>query len=310
MSNWDDLRYALAAARAGSVSAAGRVLGVDASTVSRRLGALEEELGVALFLRTPEGVRPTEAGARLLEPLEQAELALRRALDAAASTDLEPKGTVRIAVVPDLAQGWMVLALRPLAARVPAVVVDLVTGTALSDVGRRAVDLALRSQRPTSGDLVVKRLREVRLVPFVSPSVLAREGHADLRRLPWLGWSEDSEWVEARWQRAHFADARIVLRSNQLGPLRAACVAGWGVALLPETTGLLDPGLVRLPLDVPAPTAPLWLVGNRTALELAHVRVVWDELSVIFADRSPEEDRLFLQALTPPTPPTDARADR
>lgn len=299
MVGWDDLKVALAVARAGSVAAAARALGVDASTVSRRIGALEDGLGAALFSRAPDGLRPTEAGLRLLGPLEEAELALRRAVDAATSTDERPRGTVRVAVVPELAQTLLVPAVVPLLRRWPEVVVDVVAGVELEDIGRRAVDIAIRASRPASGDLVVKRLREIRLGAFAAPALLAREGHRDLRRLPWVSWSERADWPEARWVREHFPDVRVVFRANSMTPLRVACARGLGAAVLAETVLVTEPALERLELGVEAPAAALWAVGHRTALELAHVRVVWDHLCWLLAERSLDEDRALLAEFDP-----------
>src|SRR5215470_11908220 len=139
---WDDVRFFLALHRARTVGSAARVLGVDPSTVSRRLVALEEAL--TRFTTTAEGL------------------------------EREVSGQVRVTCPADVAEVIIVPLLPRLFARHPSLSVDLEPGEATLDLTRREADLALRTVRPVRGDLVVTRLRDVRWVVAAAPG-LARE---------------------------------------------------------------------------------------------------------------------------------------
>ena len=105
---WDDVRIFLAAARTGSFTRAARSLGTDQSTVSRRLAALEAEIGAPLFERTPRGPVPTEIGARLREDAERVEAEVRRFAGTARERDAEPRGLVRVATTESIAIHFLV----------------------------------------------------------------------------------------------------------------------------------------------------------------------------------------------------------
>src|SRR5215813_2726871 len=171
---WDDVRLFLALHRARTVGAAARALGVDPSTVSRRLGALEETLAATLFDRGREGIAPTEAAERLLPVAEEIEAAMTRFTTAAEGLEREVSGRVRITCPPDVAEVVLVPLLPGLLARHPSLSVDLEPGEATLDLTRREADLALRTVRPLRGDLVVRRLRDVVWVVAAAPG-LARE---------------------------------------------------------------------------------------------------------------------------------------
>ena len=94
--NWDDLRVFLAVARAESLSRAGQELRMDPATVGRRIARLEDTLGVILFVKSPQGYALTEAGERMLEPLEVAEAALVAGQGAVTGADEGLSGTIRI----------------------------------------------------------------------------------------------------------------------------------------------------------------------------------------------------------------------
>src|SRR5215468_10546123 len=171
---WDDVRLFLALHRARTVGAAARALGVDPSTVSRRLGALEEALSSTLFDRGREGVAPTEAAERLLPVAEEIEAAMTRFTATAEGLEREVSGRVRIACPADVAEVVIVPHLPGLLERHPGLSIDVEPGEVTLDLTRREADLALRTVRPVRGDLIVTRLRTVTWVITAAPH-LARE---------------------------------------------------------------------------------------------------------------------------------------
>ena len=283
---WDDVRLFLALCRARTVSEAGRALGVDSSTVSRRLAALEEALAASLFDRGHDGISATKSAEDLLPVAEEMEAVMLRFANAAEGLEREVSGLVRIACPPDVANVVVVPLLRELLARHPALHVEIVPGEAVIDLTRREADLALRTVRPAQGDLVVTRLASVRWV-LVASAALARE-LGTLRSwgdAPWVGWGERLAQIgPAQWLARHAKGVLPVVRSDSLLVQIAVVAAGAGVTLLPEPSAE-HYGLVPLKLapslraDAEAwPTNELFLVTHRALREVPRVRAVWDLL--------------------------------
>src|SRR5687767_12926638 len=111
---WDDVRIFLTAARAGSFTLAARALGTDQSTVSRRVAALESEIGAALFERTPRGPVATELGIRLREGAERVESEMHRLADTARGGEPRPQGRVRLATLGTIATHFLVPRVLPI----------------------------------------------------------------------------------------------------------------------------------------------------------------------------------------------------
>ena len=290
---WDDVRLFLALHRARTIGAAARALAVDPSTVSRRLGALEEALAATLFDRGREGIAPTEAAERLLPVAEEMEAAMTRFTTAAEGLEREVSGRVRIACPADVAEVVLVPLVPPLLDRHPALSLEIDPGETTVDLTRREADLALRTVRPVRGDLVVTRLRDVAWVAAAAPA-LARE-LGTLRRwtdAPWIGWGERlASIAPARWLSRNVS-RQPVLSSDSLRVQFAAVVAGVGIGLVPEPS-LAHFGLVPVRLAAglrdaasELPTDVLYLVTHRALRDVPRVRVVWDLLLERLAGRS------------------------
>jgi DNA-binding transcriptional LysR family regulator len=283
---WDDVRLFLALCRARSITAAARLLAVDASTVSRRLVALEEALGASLFDRSRDGVALTKAAEDLLPVAEEMEAVMARFAGAAEGLERAAAGLVRITSPPDVAEVIVAPLLGELRARHPALRVELIPDETVLDLTRREADLALRVIRPTRGDLVVTRLTEVRWVLAAAPALASRLG--TLRAwtdAPWIAWGERLAHIPpARWLAAHApAVEPSVTTDSQILQL-ALARAGVGCALVPSPSvahyGLVEVALGR-PLRTAArawPTSELFLVTHAALRNVPRVRVVWEML--------------------------------
>jgi DNA-binding transcriptional LysR family regulator len=158
---WDDLRLVLAVARGGTLAAAAASLAVNHSTVFRRLGALERDIGSKLFERLITGYTATEAGRRLIETAERMEseaLALDRELT---GRDTRLSGHLRVTCSETM--GMKVLT--PLIARFrkqyPGIVIDLMVDNRVIDMARREADVAIRATRPAQGDLFGRKIADI-----------------------------------------------------------------------------------------------------------------------------------------------------
>ncbi|HJL00354.1 MAG TPA: LysR family transcriptional regulator [Polyangiaceae bacterium LLY-WYZ-15_(1-7)] len=282
---WDDVRLFLALCRSRTLGEAAQALGVDGSTVSRRLAALEESLGASLFDRGRSGVAATAAADALLPVAEEIEHGMARFAGAAEALERDVSGLVRVACPPDAAEVLIAPALPALFARHPGLRIELQAGEALVDVGRRAADIALRIVRPERGDLIVRKLPAVRWVLAAAPELA--EVLAPVRRwrdVPWIACGDALAHVPAaRWVRAHGGD-EAVLRTDSVRLQIAAVEAGVGAALVPAAS-VRHYGLVEVEVapalwekTSPWPEDALYLLTHRSLRRVPRVNAVWELL--------------------------------
>jgi DNA-binding transcriptional LysR family regulator len=285
---WDDVRLFLALHRERTLAAAARAVGLDASTLSRRLVALEQALGTHLFDRTRDGLVPS-AGAELLLPAAE-EMAQAHASFArdARSFERVAEGTVRLSVPPGLAEVFVVPALVRLRKRHPRIRVDLDASLHFVDLTRREADLAIRTRRPQTGDLVSLKLGERRWTPTLAARLAGKGRRGAVKAwgaVPWIGWGDDmASFPPAAWVARHVPRDAVVLRTSQITTQVAAVTAGLGAALLPpvfaRSAGLAPlrhgAALARSAGDLPSNET--WLVGHRALRAVPRVAAVWSVL--------------------------------
>jgi DNA-binding transcriptional LysR family regulator len=288
---WDDLALFLALARARSLSGAASRLEVDASTASRRLAALERELGLRLFDRTPEGLAPTAYAERLFPEAEAMELAADRFVTGAEGFERAIEGRVRLSAPPGLVDAFVLPVLPDLARTHPALVVEVDARIGVADLTRREADLALRTLRPSGADLVQKRIFVTRSVIAGAPRYVRSLGRLKtLRDASFVAWGEDlGHLPHARWLRTHASGARLALVTSSMQTQLAAVQRGLGLFLVPRP--FLEPyGLVEAPLSralaaslAALPDDELWLVAHRALRSVPRVDALWRFLDAHFA---------------------------
>jgi DNA-binding transcriptional LysR family regulator len=282
--NWDDVRLFLALCRSRSLRVAAERLAVDPSTVSRRLAALEEVLAATLFDRDREGIAPTEAAEDLLPVAEELEAVMTRFTTAAEGLERTASGLVRITCPPDVAEVLIVPLLAELFETHPLLRVDLDPAEALLDLTRREADIALRTVKPTRGDLLVTKLASVRWWPAAAPALAKKLGTLrSFDGVPWIGTGDRlSAAGPGRWCSAHLRGKDPLVRSDSLRLMLSLASAGLGVALVPEPS-IAHYGLVPLKLgptlreaSAALPTDDLYLVTHRALRQVPRVQVTWD----------------------------------
>ena len=258
--DWGHLRFFLELVRTGSHARAAQRLGVDRATVGRRVAALEEALGIALFDRGPQGWSCTAAGQELSElasRVEQDVLALARHVDA---SDRAISGSVRLTTATHIASLLLAPALPALRARHPGLVVEVVADQRQFDLSRREADLALRMGRPRDAGLVTRRLAEVAYGLYAARAARAGRRAVDFEADDFVGFEDSLSGVpQERWLERMAPGRRVVFRSNSTASLQAAVRAGIGVAVLPRFVADCDPALMRLEGPEPTPHE-LWLL--------------------------------------------------
>lgn len=277
--NWDLLRDFLAVYRAGSVTRAAKMLGVQQSTISRRLAELEELLGVQLFFRVRSGVEPTDAAIALLDDAEGAERSITNLHLKAQDTKEEVAGVVRLAAPFGIAVQVVLPALETLFEQHPLLQVDVLTGLEVVDLTRREADIALRFVKPSSGDLIAKPIADLEFAVVASKGYRKRHRTKNPEKLDWIGLSvEQSASPEFSWMRATITKAPRLL-SNDYDLQVEAVRRGLGVAILPRAVCSVMPDLVALNLGLSMPSPMrLWLVMHRHLRHVSKYAHVWSGL--------------------------------
>lgn len=288
---WDDLRVFLAAWESGSLTAAAAHLGVGQATASRRIAGLEEGIGQRLFDRTRGGLVPTDT-ARALHPHAE-RMAEQARLGAAALAGLaaEPEGLVRVAVPPGIAVDVLPPLIPELRRRHPKVRLEILADNFMRDLGRHEADIAMRSWRPQTGDLVFRRMPAVPLAVYASETyVAALPPDAQARDLEWLQWSADMAHIPlARFVADQLGGRDPVLTTNSFPTMRAAAVQGLGCMLLPGIQARMA-GLVEVPVELPAlPPAPFFLIVPRGLRSVPRVAAVVEFLVEVIERYDVEE---------------------
>lgn len=278
--NWDDLRFVLAVAKTGSLVRASKQLGVDHTTVSRRIEAAEASLGVRLFSRTPQGhVLTAEAEALLpdVERVEHAILALERG---ASARDDEVRGSVRVTSGETFGTTYLAPRLATFVREHPGLSIELVTGGAILDLARREADVAVRFFKSADESLVVRRAGEVGHALYASKEYLARRPFAKAKGLAGhaiLTTTTGPNVVEAQWVERLTGGAPPAFVSNLTTALLEAALVGAGVAVLPRYLGDVEPRLRRIPMD-DEPREGVWITVHRDVKDARRVRLVLDFL--------------------------------
>jgi len=288
---WDDFRLVRAIAETGSLAGAAEQMSVNHSTVFRRLGALESQLGARLFERARAGYVPTPTGeemVRLAARMADEVLAVERRIT---GQDLRPSGELRVTTNDTLLVHLLTPIFASFRAAYPEITLDIVVANPSLNLSKRDADVAIRaSDRP--GDTLVGRR-----IAAIAWAVYGREATCGtgevfspqtLRRHVWLGFSEPLGGIKpAKWLRERVGEERIVYRVNTVLGLAEAAVAGIGLALLPCLIGDTVPGLVRLSPPEPEMESDLWLLTHPDLKATARVRTFMDHVARELTPRRP-----------------------
>ncbi|MEO0600684.1 MAG: LysR family transcriptional regulator [Myxococcota bacterium] len=277
--SWDDLRLVLAVVEHQTLAGTARALGVDPSTVTRRLRACEARSGLKLFDRLRGGVSLTPAGrafARAAQEVEDRLFALERELSVA-HIELSP---VRVTLSAPLAALW-IDELIELADRQPELRLELVVDDDFRDLDRREADVALRRARNPPDHLVGRRVSDVADALYGAPQLLDRP----LDALPWIGWEPDLADSALELARQQYSpDQSFTLYANSLVVLLDAARKGHTAVKLACVVGDADPGLVRLTEPVVG-DRPLWVLTHPDLRRSPSVRLVMDFVANLVTSR-------------------------
>lgn len=300
--DWSDLRYALAIGQLGSVAAAARQLGVNATTVQRRLDALESRLGARLFERSRKGYQPTEAG---LVVVEQARRMADQADEIERSVfgrDRELTGPLRVTTAFVVMAHLLPQPLADFACAYPGIEVEVVENAFLVDLSRRHADSA-QSWARLEADVALRLSLNVaehlvgRQLGMTHCRVYARRGAADLpqtltplpvllRELPWVAFERDASGrVYDRWMGTHLAQSQVRVRVDIFNAVAAMLRTGVGIGVLPTFMEAQHPDLVAVSEPIPELSVPVWMLTHPDLRQTARVRAFMQHVGDALAQR-------------------------
>jgi DNA-binding transcriptional LysR family regulator len=286
MYDWNDLKYFLELTRQGKlVRAAGR-LQVDHTTVSRRIAALEKQLDVRLFDKSPNGYQLTDAGLRLLPLAEQIETRSNRLYQEIAGKDARLSGTVRVATPEALGSQVIARHVGEFAMQHPDIEIELVAETRRMSLSKREADIAISFSRPDSGRLIAWKLCDYRLRLYGSSDYLAGKPPItsvdDLAQHDFVSYIEDLiEMPELRFFDNTVKNAHVVFRSTNVSAQFNAIVQGIGLGLVHCFMAQREPRLQVVLTQQISVERTYWLLVHEDLRHVARVDAVCQFLTRI-----------------------------
>jgi DNA-binding transcriptional LysR family regulator len=279
--NWDDIQAFLAISRAGRLTVAAQQMGVDHSTLSRRIAALEASFGARLFERRSVGFVLTPEGERLLsdaEAMESLATRMRHRLDDASSG---LTGSVRVGTPEGFGTYFLAPRIAKVSASHPNLEIELIANPRMFSLSKREADLAVSMARPAQGRVYARKLTDYTLGIYAArayldarPPILSRQ---DLLAHPWIGYVEDQMWT-AQLNYLPQISATLVpmIRISNVISQMGAVSGGAGLGVLPCFMARQDSELVRVLPDEVVLFRSYWLVSHAETRDVARVRLLAD----------------------------------
>jgi molybdate transport repressor ModE-like protein len=288
--DWDDFRLLLSVVQLGSFSRAASALGIEQSTVSRRIGRLEETLGVRLMDRTRRGAALTPEGQRVVAQLNIAHSALLKAVQGAQAAESR-LDDVKLLTTDGIAAYWLVRFLPFLFEMHPDLELRIFTSTDFEAEQRGHFDLTIHYTQPTNPNLITTRLGTLHFIPYASPSYLAKHGRptstADLARHRLLDYIlyiiDKGTWMTRL--PAALGEGRAQFFTNSSAALAESVRAGTGIALLPTYGSVFEKGLEPLEVGLHFET-PFWVCYKQEVAARRSTRIAVAFLKHVFNRRT------------------------
>lgn len=278
---WELYRSFLAVVREGSLSGAARTLSLTQPTIGRHMDALEEALGISLFIRSPSGLRPTPEAGALVPHAEAMSSAASALLRTASGEAAEERGAARLTASEIIGLAVLPSCLATFREAHPRIDIELVLSNKTQDLSRREADVAVRMVRPTQSALFARKAGTIRLGLHAHPAYLARHGTpstvADLPRHTLIGFDQ-------RPSVSRLPDSPVPLRrelfgfrcDNDYGQF-AAIRAGFGIGVCQVALGRREGLLPVLPGFLEF-TLPVWVVMHEDGRSTRRLRLLFDHL--------------------------------
>jgi len=280
--NWDDYRFVRAVADTKSLVGAADLLGVNHSTVFRRINAVEEALGARLFERGRNGYALTAAGEEMVALASRMSEEITGFERRIAGRDVKPSGELRVTTNDTFMVHLMTPVFASFLQACPDIRLDMIVSNISLNLTKRDADIAIRATTSPPETLVGRRVCAIGWAIYGPESMVGRD-FASLQGERWIAMGESLAQIgPARWIDSKVPAERIVMRVNSIMGLSAAIIAGTGISILPCFVGDTTPGLIRLSDVLSDIGASVWLLTHPDLKQSARVRAfmdhAWDTL--------------------------------
>ncbi|MGP1283432.1 MAG: LysR family transcriptional regulator [Parasphingopyxis sp.] len=295
MFDWNDLRFFLAVAETGSTLGAGKILKVSQTTAARRITALERDLGLSLFERSPAGYALTPVGEALLERARAVDVAAADFAERAASQARDISGTVKLTTLDLYAETVLPPILNRLRADYPAIRIEIDTSQERRDLAAGVADIAIRnSKEPKGAGLIGRRIADDPWCVYCSRAYAEANGvpldAGELANHVFIGGGGENFWPIYRdWLRENDLEDAVAMHHATATGILSAVRAGGGLAVMPSFFADRDPDLIRCLPPRRGDGSGLWLLTHERLRDVPRIRAVLDFLAK-------ELKRLALQA--------------
>jgi DNA-binding transcriptional LysR family regulator len=282
--DWDHYRTFLAILQEGSQSGAARALGLTQPTVSRHLDALELAAGKPLFLRSYQGLLPTETALSMRSYAETMAASAAALARAASGDSASPEGTVRISVSEVIGLEVLPPILAELQERYPRLTIELSLSDAVEDLLKQQADIAVRMVEPTQGALVSRKIGGIPIGVFAHRRYLERHGWPetleDLSGHRLIGFDRQLVYVrEAMKAYPAMAQVHFHFRSDSNVAQLAMIRAGGGIGMCQVGLAARDPDLIQLLAGQFDMQLMTFLVMHENLKMVPRCRVAFDALA-------------------------------
>ncbi len=266
MQSWDDMRIFLSVARNETLSGAGRALRMDPATVGRRIARLEEGIGQALFVKSPQGYVLTEAGTHVLDHAERAETAMQAAAASVAGTTGALSGQIRIGAPDGCANFVLPRVFADLARANPELDLQIVALPRVVNLSRREADMAITVSPPTASRLSYQRITDYRLHLAASQTYLSQHppltALSDLRAHRVVGYIPDMIFDKELDYLNDMPVERVALASNAASVQLQLLRQHGGIGIAHDFALPFAPGVRRVLTDQLSFTRSFYLVRH------------------------------------------------
>ena len=282
--NWDDLRVFDTAARMRGISAAAKVLGLSQPQMSRRLRRFEDQMGVRLFDRSPNGLMLTPAGEKLLPLAAQMRQMAENVERVQPELASKAQKVVRISL-DDLREHFIAAHMGWLRQQINDVEIELYAAQTHLNHASRETEIQLRSCLPESETLIARKVAEITYNVYISKDYRSLSNCNPLTDPNWIGFSPDRLWYP---EIKHWMDANLstppIIRCNTISAQLKSAISGAGYALLPAFMADPEPGLRRVEGLENIYTITEHLIVHRDLLREPAVRKTVDALAQLYQD--------------------------
>ncbi len=278
--NWDNLRYVLTVANKGSIAGAARELGVNRTTVLRRIDNFQKSLNCRIFEQTSSGYTLTPEAEKMIAAAREVESTLYCMLRDVEGSELKLEGELRVTTT----DSFMVSIMGPLLAsfhrKHPKIIVDILITNNILDIHRRDADIAVRPTGSPDPHLVGHRLCDVEFGVYASRDYLRNMGPLDWREHHWVGLESSLRATPpGKWFDATIPPSQVCLRGDSFVAIKVAAENGLGVALLPHFLGQMSDALIEIPVPTDELTVGLWVLTHPDLVRSARVHAFIDHMT-------------------------------